>query len=166
MGLIIFLVYIGGLMVMFAYFLCICPNQMIRFGRKDRYALVGGGTVGSMFVLGGELEVPIRSVERMSLGALYRGARFSLLMLVVAVLLITLVAVVKVVDVKRGPLRPFTLRAKRERGCGLVIFYEPQTNWYYIFYPRYLGGLGWDVYEGVDSYGVGGSRVFFRRAGV
>jgi len=46
-GILVFLVYLGGLMVVFAYFLAICPNQKIEFKWGVRtWLMVFGGVFG------------------------------------------------------------------------------------------------------------------------
>jgi len=119
-GLIIFLVYIGGLIVIFAYFLAICPNQQIVFKWK-RHGIVTFFLLRRLLTYRGKLTIPSWRQEGMSSTILYSGKEFSLLVLLALTLFITLVAVVKVVELKRGPLRPFVVRTKKKR-CDLILF--------------------------------------------
>lgn len=114
MGIIIFLIYIGGLMVIFGYFLAICPNQLISF-RGVRPRLYCVAIIFLVLVTRSEEIVPAWATRGMSITALYTPESFSLLALIVLTLLLTLIAVVKVVELGQGPLRPFENRKQGPR---------------------------------------------------
>lgn len=109
MGIIIFLVYIGGLMVMFAYFLAICPNQLVEF---KKFTIRGAALVVVLGLLFFKVQVTVPQWRRegVSIAVLFAQEGVPLLLLLARVLFLTLVVVVKIVDLRRGPLRPFGKR--------------------------------------------------------
>ena len=116
LGMVVLLVYVGGLMVMFSYFLAICPNEVIRF--KGLKGVFGGCVVarGVGLMVSGPV-VPHWLQGGMSMCAIYRAEVIPVLVFIILILLLTLIAVVKVVELKQGPLRPFSekkARVKRE----------------------------------------------------
>ena len=105
-GIITLLVYVGGLIVMFAYFLAICPNQLIslkdmlrRFSIMFLSSLLISYTFSALTPNWPASTIPITSI--------YSADNAQLLILIALILFLTLVAVVKVVQLKQGPLRPF-----------------------------------------------------------
>lgn len=114
MGIIIFLVYVGGLIVIFAYFLAICPNQLIEFSGFRGLWLLMAFFMRIYYLK--DCVVMFNPAHRaVSLGGLFAATGVPFLVLVAAVLFLTLVAVVKVVELRQGPLRPFVKREKAVR---------------------------------------------------
>ena len=105
-GIIVFLIYVGGLLVIFAYFLAICPNQIVDVKRSlvttRVFFFMGLILMGTMapYVL-------MSVIVPTQLMVLYEPVNAGILVLLGLFLLLTLVSVVKVVQLKQGPLRPF-----------------------------------------------------------
>ena len=106
-------------MVMFSYFLAICPNEIMRF--KGFMVAFGCCVVmrGARLVVFGPV-FPNWLQGGMSISGMYRVEAIPVLVFIVLILFLTLVAVVKVVELKQGPLRPFAIKRVRvKRGLGL-----------------------------------------------
>ena len=117
-GLITFLVYIGGLIVIFGYFLAICPNQLIEF-QGFRYWVAVAGLVIRLLCNYGKPVFTGWLDAGLSVEIFFRGGGVVVLAIVGCVLFVTLVAVVKVVERRRGPLRPF--RSKGRHGVRMRV---------------------------------------------
>ena len=95
-GVVRLLIYGGGIIVMFAYFLAICPNDT-RAGRKVWVGVVGGLLWG----MSADYVMPAAVVRRVSV------LQGGVLLFLGALLFFALVGVVKIVERHKGPLRPF-----------------------------------------------------------
>lgn len=99
------MVYVGGLLVIFSYFLAICPNQI---GGVRVFVPVGLFTLFPLFLYFREIFFfpTIGGVFR-GVIIIYKRINGGFLIFLGVFLLITLVRVVKVVRLSQGPLRPF-----------------------------------------------------------
>lgn len=96
----------GGLLVIFSYFLAVCPNEMI----SKKWGVLSGVFFGSLLILILGVMVyltPLSSVRMTELDIMYRTRNRSVLIFLVGALLVTLFSVVSIVRLRRGPLRPF-----------------------------------------------------------
>ena len=104
-GAIAIVVYVGGLLVIFSYFLAICPNQAVKVDIIVPILLIvvciGFGVVAEVSYL------PSRGGPMGSVSVFYLGIDGRLLLFLGVILLLTLVRVVKVVEMGHGPLRVF-----------------------------------------------------------
>jgi hypothetical protein len=96
------LVFLGGMLVMFAYFLAICPNQKVELSWPVQQSLA----VGLVCAFTWGLAYP-HLVSPAPFTGFYQGDAGLLIALAVT-LLFTLLVAVKVARLYRGPLRPFT----------------------------------------------------------
>lgn len=107
-ALIIFLVYIGGILVMFAYFTALMPNQPLEIGKIL-------SILSLTFIL---LSFPLFSIDSLNLLIssssypspillLFTPYNVPIILFIALILFFILVAVVKVANIFRGPLRPF-----------------------------------------------------------
>ena len=99
-------VYVGGLLIIFCYFLAVCPNQAI--SSKGGLFLVRLIMSGLML---GASDVKVFSNVRSGLNEIdymYVVDRGLVLIILVVVLLVALLSVVGVVNLSQGPLRPFS----------------------------------------------------------
>jgi len=104
---IVVLVYVGGLLVMFRYFLAVCPNEVI--GRKWWGFLISIFSPLLIIFLGGYAYFGFSPSFRLTeVDMLYSVSSFPVLLFLVVVLLISLFRVVSIVGIRRGPLRPFS----------------------------------------------------------
>nr|YP_010578801.1 NADH dehydrogenase subunit 6 [Sternaspis sendalli]UZP47201.1 NADH dehydrogenase subunit 6 [Sternaspis sendalli] len=110
-GFIIFLIYIGGMLVMFAYFSAVAPNQQMKFNFSQVIPLILASLtmitmlykLATMPILTTTLMPPFPSPQT-KLSIILWTAPFLLLAFI---LFLALVAVTKIVFQARYPLRPF-----------------------------------------------------------
>lgn len=101
----VFLIYIGGILVIFAYFLALTPNQQISYD-IILYSLISIATFSSLVYL---LDIKIPTLTLFSQGSslLYIKTNAPFLILLALILLLTIIIVVKLTNLSKGPLRPF-----------------------------------------------------------
>lgn len=99
-------VYVGGLLVIFSYFLAVCPNQTI----NRKWSILLFRVLLSLgFSWGLTIFYRPDSGRRLTdLDFLYKTDDGLLLIFLVIILLYALLAVVSVVRLRQGPLRPFS----------------------------------------------------------
>ena len=109
LGFFIFLIYIGGLLVIFAYFVALSPNQLfyttIIFGLsiltlpRVYLASLPSNALSNLDFNSLQVSIPITS--------LLTNQNISIYLFLAIVLFLALVAVVKISTISAGPLRPF-----------------------------------------------------------
>lgn len=102
----IFLIYIGGILVIFSYFVSIIPNQTIPF----LYTFITiSTTIIVLITLSSYLKIspPTYSSFSSHITILYLPLNTRILFLLAIILLFTMVVVVKLTTSSKGPLRPF-----------------------------------------------------------
>nr|YP_537081.1 NADH dehydrogenase subunit 6 [Orbinia latreillii]AAX50143.1 NADH dehydrogenase subunit 6 [Orbinia latreillii] len=97
-----FLIYVGGLLVMFAYFTATAPNQIHNFYPMMKFSLIMF-TLMSLTFWSPSLLTPPQNEIFLIMDTM--NAPFFLFL--VLLLLLTLIATVKVTQVNQGPLRKF-----------------------------------------------------------
>nr|YP_010247818.1 NADH dehydrogenase subunit 6 [Eunoe nodosa]QTJ29912.1 NADH dehydrogenase subunit 6 [Eunoe nodosa] len=110
-AMIIFLVYIGGMLVMFAYFTALTPNQPLGLS----IMLLMSSLAFFMFLLMtsslNSIMPSLISLKHTSMihpiTIMFAPYNSSLLFLLASILFFILVAVVKITNISSGPLRPF-----------------------------------------------------------
>lgn len=102
----IFLIYVGGILVIFAYFLALTPNQQIANSNNLLYGIISLLTFAALTY---STNIKIPSVTEFSQGnsVLYLKFRAPFLILLALILLLTIIIVVKLTLRSKGPLRPF-----------------------------------------------------------
>merc|ERR1711976_115935 len=104
-GIVILLIYMGGLIVLFAYFLAICPNQ------KNALTPLGKAFFPLTILLIQPTALSIHALTPpIPLTTLFSPTNLPLLLFLTAILLFTLITVVKIVETHHGPLRPFAVK--------------------------------------------------------
>lgn len=103
----IFLIYIGGILVIFAYFLALTPNQQISNFNIIPYALITLLTFSALTYTT-NIKIPTFSDISQGNSILYMSRTAPFLILLALILLLTIVIVVKLTRRSRGPLRPFS----------------------------------------------------------
>ena len=110
-AIIIFLVYIGGMLVIFAYFTALTPNQPIGL---SIILLISSIAFLTFLFLTSSLNRIIPSLISLKytsiinpITIIFNPYNSSLLFLLASILFFILVAVVKITNISSGPLRPF-----------------------------------------------------------
>nr|BDQ43789.1 NADH dehydrogenase subunit 6 [Amynthas sp. CS029] len=102
----VFLIYVGGMLVMFAYFLALTPNQQMPTTSNILYMLVTPITLTTVAIIT-ETKVSIPQEFYQDNMYLYSTNTAPLLIVLALILLLTMVIVVKLTNRSSGPLRPF-----------------------------------------------------------
>nr|BDQ44400.1 NADH dehydrogenase subunit 6 [Amynthas habereri] len=102
----VFLIYIGGMLVMFAYFLALSPNQQMPTTSNMVYMVV---TLATLTIVAITTQTKIYMPQEMYQDNMYLYSinTSPILILLALILLLTMVIVVKLTSRSKGPLRPF-----------------------------------------------------------
>lgn len=101
----IFLIYVGGILVIFAYFVALVPNQQINQMISLPIIVVWRITLFILTCLNSYSSHPTSSLKNISI--MYITENIQLLLILALILLFTIIVVVKLVTNNKGPLRPF-----------------------------------------------------------
>jgi len=103
----IFLIYIGGILVIFSYFISLVPNQTINFISS---LLLISSTLFILYLISRYLSIkiyiPLQYKSQISI--FYLKFNSPTLILLAIILFITIIIVVKITINTKGPLRPFS----------------------------------------------------------
>ena len=105
-GILIFLIYVGGLLVMFAYFSSIGPNQQLEFSKVFAFIVIGR----LYFSLFSPSLLPLSCPPLLSspiILFLISWPNVIVFLGLASVLFLALVIVAKITSSAEGPLRPF-----------------------------------------------------------
>lgn len=105
-ALLIFLIYIGGILVIFSYFVAITPNQNLSTIVILTTLLLSFIALSFIsFIFNMQTPVNIRYLTQTNI--IYEKFNIPVLIILALILLFTIVVVVKVSIHNKGPLRPF-----------------------------------------------------------
>nr|QED22482.1 NADH dehydrogenase subunit 6 [Amynthas sp. SD201602-06]QED22508.1 NADH dehydrogenase subunit 6 [Amynthas sp. ZJ201507-02] len=102
----VFLIYIGGMLVMFAYFLALTPNQQMPTSSNLIYLLATLTTLVIVMLIT-DTNIFIPQEMHQDSTYLYCTNTAPILIILAMILLLTMVIVVKLTNRSSGPLRPF-----------------------------------------------------------
>lgn len=102
----VFLIYVGGILVIFTYFLALTPNQQIPTTRNAIYILITLATLTIVAIIT-KTKISIPQEIHQDNTYLYSINTSPILIVLALVLLLTMVIVVKLTNRSKGPLRPF-----------------------------------------------------------
>uniref|UniRef100_A0AAU7YQH1 NADH dehydrogenase subunit 6 n=1 Tax=Amynthas bubonis TaxID=3229772 RepID=A0AAU7YQH1_9ANNE len=102
----VFLIYVGGMLVMFAYFLALSPNQQMPTKMNTIYMVMTMTTLMVVSTLT-DMKMFIPQETSQDNSYLYSTGTAPILVLLALILLLTMVIVVKLTNRSGGPLRPF-----------------------------------------------------------
>nr|AVW86207.1 NADH dehydrogenase subunit 6 [Pisione sp. YZ-2018] len=106
---IIFLIYVGGMLVMFAYFSALSPNQPLHMLKMLFMLLTTIGLIMFMSLPFNSLSFSFSNpTVSLSIMSLYITSNIPILLFMALVLFFILVAVVKIASINSGALRHFS----------------------------------------------------------
>nr|WCS91607.1 NADH dehydrogenase subunit 6 [Eisenia nordenskioldi pallida] len=103
----VFLIYVGGMLVMFAYFLALTPNQQMSYN-STMYSMISL-IIFSIMTYTMNIKIPLISEFYHGNSLLYLKTTAPFLIFLALILLFTMIIVVKLTTLSKGPLRPFML---------------------------------------------------------
>nr|QNN93041.1 NADH dehydrogenase subunit 6 [Platynereis sp. 1 PA-2020] len=103
-GFIMFIIYVGGMLVMFAYFAALQPNQYIT---SWSWLLTPSWFLGLLSMLYNNTSIFWTSFTP-NVTEIYSSANIAIPLLLALVLFLALIVVVKTARANEGPLRPFS----------------------------------------------------------
>uniref|UniRef100_UPI0030DE94A5 NADH dehydrogenase subunit 6 n=1 Tax=Glyphohesione klatti TaxID=3053539 RepID=UPI0030DE94A5 len=103
----IFLIYVGGLLVMFAYFSAIQPNNHFEMTKMMSLFTFTFFSLDFPFNSLSMTPLSLNLMNNMSLSSIYNPQNMPAILVMVIILSMALVAVVKISKSVKGPLRPF-----------------------------------------------------------
>lgn len=109
-GFILFIIYVGGLLVMFSYFSAVSPNQQIKISSAIIVArLTLGTTMLISFKPASSLphSAITHFVAQPNFTLLFSQFNLPILLFLASLLLLAIIVVVKLTQRSEGPLRPF-----------------------------------------------------------
>lgn len=111
-GFILFIIYVRGMLVIFSYFAAISPNQQLNMYHL-LYPLLITFILSTIYIASKSiLPSSLSSIKDFYLNSrltyIYSTYQVPTLILLATLLLLVLVLVVKIVEHKKGPLRPFS----------------------------------------------------------
>nr|YP_010713427.1 NADH dehydrogenase subunit 6 [Alboglossiphonia lata]WDA96102.1 NADH dehydrogenase subunit 6 [Alboglossiphonia lata] len=102
----IYIIYVGGMLVMFAYFVTLSPNQKLKI-KSYFLTFIMTFLVLMMPLMMNKSYWPSKNNQIYDSQELYNFLNLSVVMLIVFLLLVILLMVVKMINTSKGPLRPF-----------------------------------------------------------
>lgn len=103
----IFLIYVRGILVIFAYFAAIAPNQVIPSASIFMAWLVSFIIIFSLLILSSSPTL-LPAYYSKIMSKLYLSQSIPLLLMLATILLLIIIVVVKLTSRNKGPLRPFS----------------------------------------------------------
>lgn len=103
----VFLIYVGGILVIFAYFTATSPNQQQISAKKIIKTILLILSITGLFLIFRNRYIPLTPSKSHQLISLYTAHNIYTLIIITLILLITMVIVVKLCSRTKGPLRTF-----------------------------------------------------------
>jgi NADH-ubiquinone oxidoreductase chain 6 len=102
---IIFLIYVGGILIMFSYFISLTPNNRSNYLPKLKLFLFT--YLASLLSLIYSNNIYINTNYSFNVFYLYKINYFPVLLFMILILLFIIIIVIKIISQTKGPIRPF-----------------------------------------------------------
>lgn len=102
----IFLIYVRGMLVIFAYFVALAPNQKTNISITVIPVSIAG-IITITLIRSTKINIYVSSFIKTSINIFYLKTNIFILIILALILLLTIIVVVKLVTSSKGPLRPF-----------------------------------------------------------
>nr|BDE56982.1 NADH dehydrogenase subunit 6 [Travisia sanrikuensis] len=107
-GLIFFLIYIGGLLVMFAYFVALTPNQQFSLMAPTLFFILSSLAIIFIFFNNFNFNnMNLDYINSLPQLLIYSSSNAPILIILALLLFLALITVVKIASRNGGPLRPY-----------------------------------------------------------
>ena len=102
----VFLIYIGGIIVMFSYFVALSPNQYLKI-KSVTIIIILAMLIISLPTFYSYNPTEFNNSNKFDSLYLYRPVLVPILLFIIILLLMIILIVVKIINTSKGPLRPF-----------------------------------------------------------
>lgn len=101
-AIVLFLIYIGGIIVIFSYFVSFSSNDSIWYKRKIQFIIIPLIIYKSLNI---QRLIPINSNTQIN--KLYLSSNIVIIVLITLILLLIIIIIIKIVKTNNGPLRGY-----------------------------------------------------------
>nr|QUT13269.1 NADH dehydrogenase subunit 6 [Nais communis] len=102
----IFLIYVSGMLVMFAYFAATTPNQSKIHIKSTIYILAATSLI-SFITISTSVPTPLINMQKYQMTNMFSPQNMYMLIIITLILLFTMIIIVKLTTRSKGPLRSF-----------------------------------------------------------
>jgi NADH-ubiquinone oxidoreductase chain 6 len=104
-GFIIFLIYVGGILIIFSYFISLSSNNRTNLLPKNFLILLPSLVL--FFIIFNTISINININYSFNIHSLYKTNYYPILLFLILILLFIMLVIIKIVSQSKGPIRPF-----------------------------------------------------------
>lgn len=102
----IFLIYIGGILIIFAYFVALTPNQYLKIKKYIITLILTFSTISIPSIYSDDT-LNFSNIQTYQTTDLYFNFNIPILWIIILLLIFIILAITKIIYTSKGPLRPF-----------------------------------------------------------